>query len=310
MAELSVTIAIPVKDRRERMLRCLDAALAQDYPRFDVLVLDNCSTDGTAEACRERAADADVPVRVEVLPGSVGRLRNLAAEISGADVLAFTDSDCIPAPGWLQAGVAPLEQRTEVGIVQGRTLPEPGPPAVGWAATQELTDWTGRFEACNLLVRREALAAVAGFHEEVDMWEDTAAGLSLLRAGWQAAFAAEALVHHDVTWPGFAWHLRRGMRYGNAAAIVRDYPEARRTLLWGRYFLRPRNAKTAAFALGLALAPLDRRSLLLTLPYLEMRRPKSPSPGAVRAQLQGAAFDLAILAGMVRGSIRHRRLVL
>src|SRR5919197_4377844 len=44
-----VTVAIPVKDRRERMLRCLDAVLAQDHPSYEVLVLDNGSTDGTAE---------------------------------------------------------------------------------------------------------------------------------------------------------------------------------------------------------------------------------------------------------------------
>lgn len=307
----SVTIVIPVKDRRERMLRCLDAALAQDYPDFDVLVLDNCSTDGTAEACQERAAGAGVPVRVEVLPGAVGQLRNRAAEISQADILAFTDSDCMPAPDWLSAGVAPFGDRPEVGVVQGRTLPEPGKQAGGWAATVEVREWSGRFESCNLLVRRRAFEAASGFDEQVGhFWEDTAAGMSLLRAGWKPAFAADAVVHHDVTWPGFAWHLRRGLRYGNAAKIVRDYPELRRELLWCRYFLRPRSAKAAACALGLLLAPLDRRALLLTLPYVQMRRPRRASPGAVRDQLRGAAFDLAILVGMVRGSIRHRRLVL
>ena len=311
MSGPSVTIAIPVKDRRERMLRCLDAVLAQDYPKFDVLVLDNCSSDGTAEACRERAAETDVPMRVEVVPGTVGRLRNLAAWISDSDIVAFTDSDCMPEAGWLSAGVAAFADRPEIGVVQGTTLPERGKETINWAATIEVTEWTGRFESCNLLVRRDALRGVRGFDEQIGhFWEDTAAGMSLLRAGWEPAFASEAVVYHDVTWPGFWWHLSRGQRYGNAAAVVREYPEARRELLWGRYFLRSRSAKAAACALGLALAPLDRRALLLTLPYLHLRHPKEPSLGAVRASVRATAFDISILIGMIRGSIRHRRLVL
>ncbi|MDX6667220.1 MAG: hypothetical protein QOK04_600, partial [Solirubrobacteraceae bacterium] len=55
-----VTVAVPTKDRRERMLRCLDAVLAQDYPNYDVLVLDNRSSDGTREACIEHARASDV----------------------------------------------------------------------------------------------------------------------------------------------------------------------------------------------------------------------------------------------------------
>jgi GT2 family glycosyltransferase len=306
----TVTVAIPVKDRRERMMRCLDAVLALDYPSYDVLVLDNQSSDGTAEACRERAKDSPVPIRVEVLDGTVGRLRNRAAELATGELLAFTDSDCMPTPGWLTGAVKPF-QRPEIGLVQGRTLPEPGMPPRGWTATIEVTAWSGRFESCNLVVRREAFAQADGFDEVVGhFWEDTAAGLSMLRDGWQAEFAPDAVVHHDVTYPGFRWFLERGQRYGNAAAVVRRYPEARRDLLWGRVFLRPRNAKMAAAALGVALAPLDRRALLLAAPYAWFRRPRALSPGAVKGEAQAALFDLSILLGMVRGSIRHRSLVL
>jgi cellulose synthase/poly-beta-1,6-N-acetylglucosamine synthase-like glycosyltransferase len=307
----SVSVAIPVKDRRERMLRCLEAVLALDYPRYDVLVLDNESSDGTAEACRELARAAPVPVRVETMAGTVGHLRNHAAEVAAGEILAFTDSDCMPDAGWLRAGVGPFGD-SGIGIVQGKTLPEPGVEMVGWDATIEVTEYSGRFESCNLLIRRDALRASEGFDEVVGhFWEDTAAGWSILREGWRPAFAASAVVYHDVTHPGFGWWLRRGLRYGNAASVVRRHPELRREFLFARFFLRPRNAKLVAALVGLSLAPVDRRALLLAAPYAWYRRPRKLHPhdftvGVIKPLL----LDLSILAGMLRGSMRHRSLVL
>lgn len=163
----SVTVAIPVKDRRERMLRCLRAVLALDYPNYDVLVMDNGSSDGTAEACRELAADSPVDVRVTVLEGNHGSLRNQAVEASAADLIAYTDSDCLPDREWLKQAARHFAADAGLGVVQGVTLPEPGAPDDGWPATIEIREWTGRYETCNLVVRRQALLQTAGFHEGV-----------------------------------------------------------------------------------------------------------------------------------------------
>src|ERR1700722_11985924 len=100
---VEITVAVPVLNRREQMERCLLALLRQDHPSYEVIVLDGGSTDGTIEACRRLAADPAPPVRVEVraqdeLPA---RRRNHGAAISAGEYLAFTDSDCLPTPGWL-----------------------------------------------------------------------------------------------------------------------------------------------------------------------------------------------------------------
>src|SRR5262249_30890472 len=163
-------------------------------PSYDVLVLDNCSADGTADACRERSRGARIPVRVETVPGPVGRLRNRAAELATGEIVAFTDSDCLPTPGWLGEAVAWFEDDVRVGVVQGPTMPEPGVERRAWHATQELPAWTGRFECCNLLVRRSALLESDGFDEEIFFGEDVAGGLAVLRRGWRAGFAPGALV--------------------------------------------------------------------------------------------------------------------
>jgi hypothetical protein len=142
------------------------------------------------------------------------------------------------------------------------------------------------------------------------MWEDTAGGWGVIRAGYRAEFAPDAVVHHDVTYPGYAWHLRRAQRYGDGAAIVGRFPEVRRRVLWGRVFLRRENAELLAALAGLALAPWRRWALLAALPYARRRWPDSPHPLALWGAAHVVGLDLAILVGMVRGSARWRRLVL
>jgi GT2 family glycosyltransferase len=162
-----------------------------------------------------------------------------------------------------------------------------------------------------VLFRREAFIASAGFDEEVGhFWEDTAAGYAVLRVGWREAWAPDALVHHDVTYPGLPWHLRRAQRHRNLAAVLRKCPELRDELLWRRYFLRPRNAKVAAAALGAALSVADRRWLALLVPYLLERGPNALTRDELGGFADRALFDTAVVVGVVRGAVRHRCLVI
>lgn len=305
----SVTVVVPVYNRRAQMMRCLDALLAQDYPSFEVLVMDNGSTDGTLEACRERAVDADVPIRVEVMSEAQGHRRNAGARLARGEIVAYTDSDCMPSARWLRSAVAPFADAS-VGIVTGTTLPEHPPPYGNWYASQEITDQTWRFETCNALFRREALLASDGFDSSLIQWEDTAAGWSVMRAGWRAVFASDAVVYHDVTYPGFRWHVRRARSYGQGAAVVRRYPELRRRVLWAGLFQAPRNALVAVAALGLLLAVWRPRALALAAPYLWWRRPRGLARGHLRGSAQLVTLDMAQLEGMVRGSIKSRTLML
>ena len=74
-------------------------------------------------------------------------------------------------------------------------------------------------------------------------------------------------MHHDVTYPGFWWHLRREQRQSNAARVVRRYPEIRRRLLFGRVFFSARSAAFLCFAAAAPFAARHRRARWLLLPY-------------------------------------------
>lgn len=310
-----ITVAVPVKDRREQMLRCLDALLAQDHPDYEILICDNESTDGTPDAVRRHAQAAGADVRVEVIKGTVGHVRNRAAQLARGELIAFTDSDCLPDPGWLSAAAAALRADPSLGAVQGRTLPEVE-ITDGWPATIQVERFSGHYESCNMTFRREPFVATKGFDEVVGhFWEDTAAGYAMKRAGWPTAYVAEALVFHDVTYPGFWWHVERMQRNSHLAVVLARYPEMRRDLFFWRVFLRDRDAM---FCGAMAAAVLARRhpaALALAAPYLhflltertgrvvkEWRDPKRYA--------QALLFDGSRVVGLLRGGLRNGRIVL
>jgi glycosyltransferase involved in cell wall biosynthesis len=285
-----VTVNIAVKDRRAMLAACLDGLAAQTFRDFDVVVIDNGSTDGTPdEAARPRGFEVKVLTEL----GSLGAVRNAGVRASDGELVAFVDSDCVPTRDWLARGVAAFDDPA-VNVVQGTTRPDPAAARGRWDATQDISAFTGRYEACNLFYRRDALLRAGGFDEAIGFFgEDTMAGWAVHRLGGEERFAADAVVHHAVTHPGLRWHLRRCLRYGNWNKLARRYPEIRQ-LFWHRWFLRRRNIDT-----------------LLVLPLLWRHRPYTwRRRDAIVDALGGVVFDLTIEAALLWGSIRERTLVL
>lgn len=305
---MNVAVCVVVKDRRELMLRCLDSVLAQEPAPDEVVVVDNGSTDGTFEALQLRAA-SEPRLRVLRDTDSLGHARNTAARAATADVVAFTDSDCRARPGWLAAGTAALTGG--VAVAQGRTVPA-HQPSQRWSATQDISAESGLYEACNIFYRRDDLLAAGGFDEQVGFFgEDTAAGWSVERAGGRSAWVPAAVVEHVVTTPGFRWHLRRARGYRNWPALIQRFPE-KQSLLWHGVFLRRRSAETDAALLAVAAVVALRRPapLLAALPFVWRNRPRGLSKGALLDAGSAAAFDVAVSAALLRGSVAARRPVL
>lgn len=100
----------------------VSAVFQQDYPkeRYELIVVDNGSVDGTAEAAARLAADSPVPFRFVVEPeAGVSRARNRAAAEAALEYVAFLDDDTIPTPGWLRALNAAIEEHGAL-VVGGR----------------------------------------------------------------------------------------------------------------------------------------------------------------------------------------------
>lgn len=111
-----VSVIVPARNERRNIGRCVQSILASDYPAFEIIAVDDHSTDGTGEVARAIAA-SDARLRVIDAPplptGWFGKQWACAAGASTArgDLLIFTDADTRHAPDLMARAVNALRQR-------------------------------------------------------------------------------------------------------------------------------------------------------------------------------------------------------
>ncbi|HHQ47632.1 MAG TPA: glycosyltransferase family 2 protein [Acidobacteria bacterium] len=198
---------------------CLDALLAQ-RPPVRVIVVDNASSDGSAELVRERFGGRVTLVEPGCNTGFAGGCNRGLAAATGCSVVAFLNPDVIVGPGCLAAAAACLERHPRAGAVaplllrpDGETVDSAGQCLARWTLevrdrgygrplADELRREVPVLAACGALAvfRREALdrAALDGAWAEpfFCFWEDLELGWRLNNAGWEVWLCPEAVAAH------------------------------------------------------------------------------------------------------------------
>jgi glycosyltransferase involved in cell wall biosynthesis/GT2 family glycosyltransferase len=198
-----VSVVIPVRDGERHLAEVLDA-LAREGPD-ELLVIDSGSRDRSREIAR--AAGAEL---LEIAPREFGhgRTRNLGAERTSGELIAFLTQDATPCPGWLAALREGFALGERVGAVFGPHLPRPGTSpmiarelerhfagfaADGRPALQGPGDPTF-LSNVNACYRRACWEQIR--FRDVPYAEDQAFGADLLAAGWTKVYHPGAAVLH------------------------------------------------------------------------------------------------------------------
>jgi cellulose synthase/poly-beta-1,6-N-acetylglucosamine synthase-like glycosyltransferase len=198
------SVIIPIYNDADRLGTCLAALEAQTYPRseFEIIVVDNGSTDNVAEVARRFPR---VRLLSEPTPGSYAA-RNRGLAVATGDVIAFTDSDCIPGPQWLANGIAALRRDDRCGLVAGGirvTFALPEHPTLCELYDSVFDFDQERFIArskfgctANALTRGRVLRDVGLFDGRMRSVGDRDLGNRIAAAGYRLVFANEAVVSH------------------------------------------------------------------------------------------------------------------
>ena len=221
MTEPFCSVIIPNYNGEHLLPTCLGALRRQIYRHFQVIVVDDASTDSSV-ALLEREYPEVRLLRLERNTGLAGAC-NAAARIAGGDVLVMLNSDTEAEPGWLAALVETLAEHPEAGSASSKmllfdrrdTLHTAGdlygvdgiPRNRGvWERDDGQYDQSPEiFSGCGGAVayRREAWEAVGGFDEDFFMYcEDVDLGWRLQLVGYRAVFAPQARVYHRLSATG------------------------------------------------------------------------------------------------------------
>jgi GT2 family glycosyltransferase len=305
----TASVAIATYNRAALLPRLTAALDAQAVGGgVEVVVYDDASRDGSAEFLQAWATRSSHTVRILRGEHNAGpaRGRNVAWRAGTGRVVAFTDDDCEPQPGWLAALVAAVPDEGTVAV--GRT----GPPADQadrdgpFARTLRVED-TRYLQTCNVAYPRSLLEQLGGFDESFRRaaGEDTDLGLRALEAGARAVFVPAAVVHHDVRRSDLRLALREATKWIDLPLVVRKHPEVRK-LLHRRYFWKDTHPNALLALAGLLGAARRPACLLLVLPWLRQRG----WPRSARVAAGWLAIDLTEVATVARGSVRHGCLLL
>ncbi len=113
-----VSVIIPVYNGAKSLEECLNSVLKQTYPPFEVIVVDNHSTDETKELIHKLKAKNSIVRYVFEFDRGRGNARNTGIGCACGDIIAMTDSDCIVPQNWIEALINPIITKNE-SIVMG-----------------------------------------------------------------------------------------------------------------------------------------------------------------------------------------------
>lgn len=242
MSEPMVSITVCVRDGAHWIQGCLDSLLAQTYATFEILVVNDGSTDD-AESVLDPYHDPEglngVPLRVHHQPQlGLSAGRQWAVEHAVGDWVAITDIDVRPEPDWvanLVAHIRPVDEDERVVAVTGRTVFEQANDLVSRLRSVEIAaKYRARPRRTSLangpcsMFYKDALLAVGGFDPSWYHAEDMEVSLRLLQAGGTIVYARDALVKH-VPETGAAHFLAKRKRDARAhVRIVRHHPKRQR----------------------------------------------------------------------------------
>ncbi len=224
-----ITVAICARNEEDHIGETLAAIQKLDHPNYEVIVVDDGSTDSTATIAKQ----FDVRV-ISTKNFGLSSARNTALQAATGEIIAYIDGDAWPDPHWLRYLANTFSTTSHVGVGGPNILPPndgltaecvanaPGGPTHVLISDSEAEHLPG----CNMAFRRGALLEIGGFDPQFrSAGDDVDVCWRLQQRGWTLGFSPAAVVwHHRRDSVRKYWRQQKG--YGKAEAMLeRKWPE-------------------------------------------------------------------------------------
>jgi GT2 family glycosyltransferase len=208
---------------------CCEGLLRLEYPNFEVIVVNDGSSDATPEIVSEYGFRL-----ISTENRGLSNARNTGWQEARGEIVAYIDDDAYPDPHWLTYIAAAFMRTTHVGI-GGPNLPPPGDGMIadcvanapGGPVHVLLSDTEAEhIPGCNMAFRKTALQTIGGFDPQFrTAGDDVDVCWRLQQQGWSIGFSPAAMVwHHRRNAVRTYWKQQQG--YGRAEALLeKKWPE-------------------------------------------------------------------------------------
>jgi glycosyltransferase involved in cell wall biosynthesis len=227
---IDVSVVVPTFNRPALLDRCLAALVTQsiDPNSYEIIIADDAASEDTrrlVEEWRCRCSVSGPAIHYQPVCASHGpaAARNIGWRQARGPVIAFTDDDCIPDRGWLEAGVRAIRQGA-TGVSGRIIVPLPEDPTDYERNAAGLA--TSEFVTSNCFYLRSALESVGGFDERFGMaWrEDADLWLTFIGRGEPLASADGAVVVHPLRSAPWGVSLSQQRKSQYNALLYKKHP--------------------------------------------------------------------------------------
>ena len=256
---MRVSVIVVCYNEEKSIVHCLESLIRSDFPKenYEILCVDNLSTDGTREAVRNLSKDHSQIRMVDNPQRSISASRTVGIRAARFPFVVFTDADCIVSPGWL-AGLAGGYERIKrtvpkLAAVGGTNMAPSGrtrfydasnivtKTVLGNRGSTQGKEFNGEREVdhmptLNILYDKEILLKEGGFDEDFRfVCEDPDLNYRLVKAGYRIYYLPRSEVVHAFK-PGLLPWAKRIFRYGTGRVqLLSKHPDR----LSAVYFVPP-----------------------------------------------------------------------
>jgi GT2 family glycosyltransferase len=224
-----ISVVVCTYNSEPTLRACFDGLKRLDYPDYEVIVVNDGSTDATDEITQEYGFRL---VSTENL--GLASARNLGLEAATGEIVAYIDADAYPDPHWLSHLAVSFMKSSHTGV-GGPNIPPPGDGHVAECVANApggpthvlLSDREAEhIPGCNMAFRKASLVAIGGFDPQFRVaGDDVDICWRLQDQGWTVGFSPGAVVWHHRR-DRVLGYLKQQRAYGKAEALLeRKWPE-------------------------------------------------------------------------------------